>query len=91
LTASRRAAHALTRHAKMTDTKRMLVDLLNVPTLAITMQGAFSALAPRYGVRLEGIEDDINEHMDFWTQVAVEMLKDERHATGLAPSAPHTR
>jgi hypothetical protein len=67
----------------MTDTKRMLVDLLNVPTLAITMQGAFSAIAPRYGVRLEGIENDVNEHMEFWTMVAVEALKNERHATGM--------
>ena len=75
----------------MSDTTRMSVDLLNVPTLAITMQSAFSALAPRYGVRLEGIEDDINEHMDFWTQVAVEMLKNERHATGLPKSIREAR
>lgn len=61
----------------------MLVDLLNVPTLAISIQAAFSEQAKRHGVRLEGIEDDINEHMDFWSTVAVEILKDERSATGL--------
>jgi hypothetical protein len=67
----------------MADARRMLVDLLNVPTLALTMQGAFTEIAPRYGVRLEGIEDDINEHVEFWMMVAVEILRDERNATGL--------
>ncbi len=51
-----------------------MVDLHHVSTLAIAMQEAFTRVAPRYGLRLEGIEDDINEHMDFWTTVAKELL-----------------
>ncbi len=54
-------------------------DLRHRPTLGLSIMAAFSAVAPRYGVRLDGIEDDANEWSDFWQQVAAEIL---------APPAP---
>lgn len=53
---------------------RTLVDLYDDGTLAITMAVAFAAEAQSYGVRLEGIEMDINEWNDFFLGVARRML-----------------
>ena len=61
----------------------MPTDFRNVPTLGLSMMAAFSTVAPRYGVRLEGIEDDANEHSVFWQEVANEILKDEPQTTGV--------
>lgn len=49
-------------------------DYGHAPTLGLTMMAAFSVVGPRYGVRIEGIEDDANEHSDFWQEVAREMI-----------------
>jgi hypothetical protein len=53
-----------------------LMNLSHAPTLGLSLMTAFAEVGPRYGVRLEGIEDDANEHSDFWQQVAREVLKD---------------
>lgn len=58
-----------------------LTDLHHISTLAIELGMAFPAVAKQYGVRLEGIEDDANEHNDFWVAVA-------RHVLELPPLAP---
>jgi hypothetical protein len=51
-----------------------MTDLHHVPTLGLSIMAAFWVVAPRYGVRLDGIEDDANEHSDFWQQVAAEII-----------------
>lgn len=54
--------------------RRLISDFSNGPTLGISLMVAFTVVAPRYGVRLEGIEDDANEWSDFWQQVAREAI-----------------
>lgn len=50
------------------------VNLYDIYTLAGAMQESFGRQATQYGLTVEGIEDDINEHMDFWTEVAKDIL-----------------
>ena len=61
---------------------RATVDFYHAVTLAYDMFISFNEIAPKYGVRLEGIEDDANEHSDFWQQVARQMLS--KSGTGAA-------
>ena len=51
-----------------------LTDLHDVSTLAVTLSMDFYPVAQAYGVRLEGLEDDINVHTEFWYEVAREIL-----------------
>lgn len=54
-----------------------LTDLHHLNTLAVTLAEAFPPVAQEYGVRLEGIEDDINEHTQFWLAVARRILNED--------------
>jgi hypothetical protein len=58
----------------MTAPRRRITDLNDGPTLAVSLACAFAKIATAYGARLEGIEDDVNEHTDFWFAVAREVL-----------------
>lgn len=55
-------------------TRQVLWDLYHVSTLAGLVGGSFAKLAPQYGLRVEGIEDDVNEWTDFWVAVAKDIL-----------------
>lgn len=55
---------------------RRVTDLSHPPTLGLSMMAAFNVVAPRYGLRLVGIEDDANEHSQFWQEVAKQLLND---------------
>lgn len=55
----------------------MPTDLKHAATLGLSMMTAFTEVAARYGVRLEGIEHDANEHSDFFQQVARQLLANE--------------
>lgn len=59
----------------MAEPKRGITDLRHDATLALSIMAAFASEAPKYGVRLVGIEDDANEHGVFWLAVARELLR----------------
>ena len=49
-------------------------DLYHTTTLGLAIMDAFADVAPRYGLRLVGIEDDANEHSLFWQDVAAAIV-----------------
>lgn len=54
--------------------RRTLMDLYHADTLAGMIGEAFPAVAAQYGLRVEGIEDDVNEWHRFWYEVAKQIL-----------------
>jgi len=52
-----------------------LTDLYHATSLAYEITVAFDAVAPKIGVRLEGLPYDANEYALFWQHIAAHILK----------------